>query len=65
MRQRQRDELRGLERLGGRPLHFGRIRLHLRLQVPRACGAGRTSSEAGINSASATMPITSIAVRQS
>ena len=30
-----------------------------------ACGAGRTSSEAGINSASATMPITSIAVRQS
>ncbi len=30
-----------------------------------ACGAGRTRNEAGINSAEAKMPITSIAVRQS
>ena len=30
-----------------------------------ACGAGRTSNEAGINSAQRAMPITSIAVRQS
>ena len=35
------------------------------LLLAAACGAGRTSSEAGISSASATMPITSIAVRQS
>ena len=30
-----------------------------------ACGAGRTRNEAGIKSAHAAMPITSIAVRQS
>ena len=32
---------------------------------PLSCGAGRTSSEAGISSAAAPIPITSIAVRQS
>ena len=47
------------------PLRFRRSRLRRSLQVAAACGAGRTSNEAGISSAQATMPITSIAVRQS
>ena len=37
----------------------------LALEGVAGCGAGRTRNEAGINSAQATMPITSIAVRQS
>src|SRR3954452_20084060 len=35
------------------------------LEGAAGCGAGRTRNEAGISSAEATVPITSIAVRQS
>ncbi len=39
--------------------------LVLAAAVPAACGAGRIRKQAGISSAHAAMPITSIAVRQS
>ena len=63
MRQCQRDELRGPERLCGGPLVWGvGIR---RLPGLAARGAGRTRNDAGINSAQDAMPIISIAMRQS
>ena len=65
MRQRQRDELRRCAAPARRSMRLPARRLRLPVAAPAACGAGRTSNEAGISSAQATMPITSIAVRQS
>ena len=64
MRQRQRDELRCAQRLRRGPFPSG-ASFRISVAGPEGCGAGRTRNEAGIKSAHAAMPITSIAVRQS